>query len=145
MRCCWCAKHSWFFEIHTFLGWDICSSFFNVTFWFPKWRSLKPWKGHKNGSFHEVTTWRTWFSFFLSKQLYFYTQEKPSVNITRIPQGQFSWEKKLKLFGLPIKKSRSLDDWITRIKGWLVVGLLVPRFPWVCDRNQLVSWFISPI
>ena len=32
----------------------VSTSFFKVTFWFPKWRSLKPRKGHKNGC-KEVT------------------------------------------------------------------------------------------
>ncbi len=38
------------------------ASFFKVTLWFPKWRSLTPWKGHCHRSFHEVTTW--WWLFY---------------------------------------------------------------------------------
>ena len=35
-----------------------CTSFFKVTFWFPKWRSLKPWKGHLWVQTRSL--WRTW-------------------------------------------------------------------------------------
>ena len=36
----------------------LSSSFFKVTFWFPKWRSLKPWKGHLWVQTRSL--WRTW-------------------------------------------------------------------------------------
>ncbi len=38
------------------------SSFFQVTFWFPKWRSLKPWKGHLKHPKRSLG--RTWLNVF---------------------------------------------------------------------------------
>ena len=46
-------KNNWHFEAKGFVyilchlePLKLCTSFFQVTFWSPKWRSLSPWKGH---------------------------------------------------------------------------------------------------
>ncbi len=40
----------------------LTTSFFQVTFWSPKWRSLKPWKGHLKEP--ERSLGRTWYGRF---------------------------------------------------------------------------------
>ena len=44
------------------------TSFFKVTFRFPKWRSLKPWKGHL--WIQTRSLWRTWESWYGMVNLY---------------------------------------------------------------------------
>ncbi len=42
--------------------WLVSASFFQVTLWYPKWRSLNPWKGHLK--LPKRSLGRTWCSFF---------------------------------------------------------------------------------
>ena len=54
------------------------SSFFLVTLWYPKWRSLNPWKGHlKHPERSLGRTWLIWFFYIFLKDpkwyIYIYT------------------------------------------------------------------------
>ena len=50
------------------------SSFFQVTFWYPKWRSLNPWKGHLKHPKRSLG--RTWLSLFSSLRWVTIVQEQ---------------------------------------------------------------------
>ena len=52
----------------------ISTSFFKVTVWFPKWRSLKPWKGHlwvQTRSLEEPRAWNLYINIYHVFYIYY--------------------------------------------------------------------------